>query len=101
MIRQTIDAILGIQRLGRVYILLSPGDKHWAGIFPEGLPERMEVLWCGGESRSATVRNGLEAIAEGVAADDWILVHDAARPCIDPHRVDAMIDVLQDDPVGG
>jgi 2-C-methyl-D-erythritol 4-phosphate cytidylyltransferase/2-C-methyl-D-erythritol 2,4-cyclodiphosphate synthase len=101
MLGHTIDAIMRMRGLSGVYVVLSPGDSHWHSVFPHGQPELLSVIRCGGATRTATVRNGLEAIADRVTVDDWILVHDAARPCIDPSRVEALIDTLRDDPVGG
>ena len=57
----------------------------------------------GGNSRSETITNGLGAIAGSLHmnADDWVLVHDAARPCIRVELVEQFIDELENDPVGG
>ncbi|MBL8509094.1 MAG: 2-C-methyl-D-erythritol 4-phosphate cytidylyltransferase, partial [Chitinimonas sp.] len=61
----------------------------------------LTVLRCGGASRAETVRNGLQALAGELAADDWVLVHDAARPCIAPADVARLITALREDSVGG
>ena len=55
----------------------------------------------GGATRSESVANGLHAIADRVADDDWILVHDAARPCIDAALLARLAAAIGDDPVGG
>ena len=47
-----------------------------------GADERVVALRCGGATRAETVRNALAAIPDA-ANDDWIVVHDAARPCVD------------------
>ena len=101
MIKHTIDALLRIEKLTCIYVVLSPTDDVWGKLFIDGLPDRLQVIRAGGATRAATVRNGLEAIADQATEDDWILVHDAARPCIEPDRVEAMMDELHDDPVGG
>jgi 2-C-methyl-D-erythritol 4-phosphate cytidylyltransferase len=55
----------------------------------------------GGGERSNSVRNGLKALA-GLAADnDWVLVHDAARPCVSRQDVDRLLDRVQTHAVGG
>jgi 2-C-methyl-D-erythritol 4-phosphate cytidylyltransferase len=60
------------------------------------------VLRCGGESRARSVANGLDALAAaGAAADDWVLVHDAARCLVRPDWIDRLIDACSADPVGG
>lgn len=59
------------------------------------------VLRCGGATRAETVLNGLRALAQRVDPDDWVLVHDAARPCLSNALIDRLLDELGEDPVGG
>jgi 2-C-methyl-D-erythritol 4-phosphate cytidylyltransferase len=60
------------------------------------------VRRCGGGSRQASVLNGLLGLAEFGATDqDWVLVHDAARPGITPTLIRTLVATLKDDPVGG
>lgn len=79
-------------------VALAP-DDHW---FENsvGRQEHLCVLRCGGESRERTVRNAIEALT-GAADDDWIVVHDAVRPCIDVASIARLKHELRDDPVGG
>ena len=60
----------------------------------------MTVLRCGGETRAQTVRNALRAISDA-DGDDWIVVHDAVRPCIDAVSLLRLKDELGDDAIGG
>jgi len=55
----------------------------------------------GGGERSNSVRNGLKALAGRAADDDWVLVHDAARPCVSRQDVDRLLDRVQTHAVGG
>jgi 2-C-methyl-D-erythritol 4-phosphate cytidylyltransferase len=55
----------------------------------------------GGSQRSHSVRNGLAALAGRASTDDWVLVHDAARPCVSRQDVDRLLDRVQSHPVGG
>jgi 2-C-methyl-D-erythritol 4-phosphate cytidylyltransferase len=55
----------------------------------------------GGSERSHSVRNGLAALSGRAAVDDWVLVHDAARPCVSRQDVDRLLDRVQAHPVGG
>lgn len=100
MILRTIDQLTRVKGLAHVFVLLAPDDEHWAGM-PGDLPDGVSVLRCGGTTRAATVQQGLESIAGQVQPDDWILVHDAARPCVDPERIEAMMSQLGNDAVGG
>src|SRR5436189_121685 len=59
------------------------------------------ALMCGGATRGETVRNGLAAMAGYAEADDWVAVHDAARPCVDMATLNRLSEALADDPIGG
>jgi 2-C-methyl-D-erythritol 4-phosphate cytidylyltransferase len=61
----------------------------------------LQVLRCGGATRAETVLNGLQAMASVCAPDDWVLVHDAARPCLSDEVLGKLINEVADDPVGG
>ena len=56
-------------------------------------------MYCGGATRAESVANGL--LVSELEADDWVLVHDAARPCLTQSLLNKMIAELRDDPVGG
>jgi len=55
----------------------------------------------GGSERSHSVRNGLAALSGRAAVDDWVLVHDAARPCVSRQDVDRLLTRVQSHPAGG
>ncbi len=61
------------------------------------------MLECGGETRAESVLNGLKAAqgASSINDDDWVLVHDAARPCLSATQLDKLMDELANDEVGG
>jgi len=88
-------------RIDHVYVVLAPGDAHFRQQAWAEFGERVVPLYCGGEARAASVYNGLLAIHDAVAADDWVLVHDAARPCLTVALLDRLIGELRDDPTGG
>lgn len=88
-------------RIERIFVVLSPTDRRWNNYAWQGWEERIEVLRCGGRTRAETVLNGLDAIAKVCAPDDWVLVHDAARPCLSDDMLAKLIDEVADDPVGG
>lgn len=97
MLRHAVRALLGDERIARVVVAVGPGDSH-AQAALDGLP-RVVCLPCGGETRARTVANALARCDAG--ADDWILVHDAARPGLPPAVLGALIDACLDDEVGG
>jgi 2-C-methyl-D-erythritol 4-phosphate cytidylyltransferase len=65
-----------------VFVVLAVNDEQFAREDWSALGEKVQPLYCGGETRRASVLNGLAAVLGDVDADDWLLVHDAARPCL-------------------
>lgn len=91
-----------VARISRVFVVLSPQDDDWARHDWSALGPRLQPLFCGGATRADSVLNGLRAVANQVHAADWILVHDAARPCLTVAQVDELIDtVCQASPADG
>lgn len=84
----------------RVHVVLSSDDGWWAGYDWSGFA-KLAVLRCGGATRAESVLNGLRAMRGEVTEEDWVLVHDAARPCLSPALLDRLLVELADDPVGG
>lgn len=101
MLVHTLRAFLKGESIAGVHLVISENDE-WFATLPTGeFGARLQVHRVGGPLRAASVSNGLAAMAATVAADDWILVHDAARPCITPAMIEDLIAHLQDDAVGG
>ncbi|MEJ8798792.1 2-C-methyl-D-erythritol 4-phosphate cytidylyltransferase [Trinickia caryophylli] len=96
----TLAAFDACNEFAQTLVVLAPDDTHFDARRFAGL--RFAVRRCGGASRQASVMNGLAALAEfGAAADDWVLVHDAARPGITPGLIRTLVAALKDDAVGG
>lgn len=87
-------------RIERIHVVLSPEDDWWPAHDWSGL-RKLTVLRCGGATRAQSVLNGLRAMQGEVMMDDWVLVHDAARPCLSSALLDRLLAGLADDPVGG
>jgi 2-C-methyl-D-erythritol 4-phosphate cytidylyltransferase len=97
MVLHTIAAFAAVPRLHGVMVVVSEGDT-----FFESANAPVSVAHCGGATRAQTVGNGLQALLEaGARANDWVLVHDAARCLIRPAQIDALIDACLPDAVGG
>ena len=82
-----------------VFVVLAPDDRTFAGQDWSAFDGRLEPLYCGGESRRDSVYNGL--IASQIDADDWVLVHDAARPCLSQQDLRALLRECESDEIGG
>lgn len=82
-----------------IVVALAPDDVHFDAL---GSARRgVTALRCGGATRGATVRRALQAIAARAGDDDWILVHDAARPCVPREALARLVREVADDAVGG
>lgn len=101
LIFHTLAALTAHPAIERVWVVLSPNDAEWSRHDWLALGPKLETVRCGGATRAASVTNGLRAAAMAAADDDWILVHDAARPCLSAAMLDALVAGLADDPVGG
>ena len=93
LIHHTLSVFCSHPSIDRVYVVISPEDEWWQ----PGLP--VETLTCGGNTRAASVLNGLHAMPAD--QDDWVLVHDAARPCLTHAMLDRLFAELDHDNVGG
>lgn len=98
MLGHTLDAFIANPRIAHTYVVVSADDGQIDALLPL---ERVSVLRCGGATRMESVLNGLRALREQTGDDDWVLVHDAARPGLTPALIDALLDGVGDDPVGG
>ena len=101
MMFHSVEAIAAVSRVERLFVVLSPLDRHWGEHDWSALPEKIEATFCGGAHRAESVLNTLKFLEGRIAKDDWVMVHDAARPCILTELVEQFLDEVGDDPVGG
>jgi len=84
-----------------VFVVLAPGDTQFAQEDWSAFGTRLEPLYCGGGTRRDSVYNGVVAAMAAVDADDWMLVHDAARPCLPRGDLERLIAECSSDAIGG
>jgi len=101
MIRHALEVLCASPRIQRVFVVLAEGDDIWERFDWSGLGAKLSNLRCGGATRADSVLNGLMAISAVAKADDWMLVHDAARPCLSPAQLDGLIEQVGNDETGG
>ena len=101
LIQRAIDALYCDVRIQQIFIVLAPQDDYFRKINWAAYHGKLEPLYCGGATRAASVLNGLVAIAGAVQPDDWVLVHDAARPCLNAQLLNRLLMEIADDDVGG
>ncbi|HAJ70767.1 MAG TPA: 2-C-methyl-D-erythritol 4-phosphate cytidylyltransferase [Methylophilaceae bacterium] len=100
LIQHVIEVFEQATLIHSVHVVLCEQDAHWRSHYISACT-KVQVHYCGGDSRAQTVLNGLSAIADMVAADDWVLVHDAARPGLTNQLLDQFTSELAYDDVGG
>ena len=102
MVSHTLAALAAVARLKLVLVALAPDDEEFERRVDLPVGKRFAISRCGGNSRAETVAAGLSRLLKlGARADDWVLVHDAARCLVRAEWIDRLIDVCADDPVGG
>jgi len=89
----SLRALLAEPRVHAIVVVLAAGDAHWPAIAGKlNSPKLLSTI--GGAQRQDSVMNGLDFLMPRAARDDWILVHDAARPCLSGSDLSALIDAL-------
>ena len=99
VLEQTLLRLLQAEVFSAVSVAISVEDPYW----PE-LPlasHAKVVTAAGGKERADSVLSALKAIRDVAADSDWVLVHDAARPCLTTDDIHLLINTLVDDEVGG
>jgi 2-C-methyl-D-erythritol 4-phosphate cytidylyltransferase len=84
-----------------VFVVLAPEDRVFTTHDWSAFGSKMKPLYCGGQTRRDSVYNGLIATMAELEADDWVLVHDAARPCLPRKDLDNLVREIANDAVGG
>ena len=98
MLRHALEAFLASAQIAHTFVVVSADDGQIDAVVP---PSGVTVLRCGGATRMESVQNGLRALREQLSDDDWVLVHDAARPGLTPALVATLIAGVGDAPAGG
>ena len=101
MLRHSISRLLAASEVEVVFVVLAPGDTEFRTHDWSAFGERIAPLYCGGATRRESVLNGLVACASAVDPNDWMLVHDAARPCLGQVELRRLIERAGADEVGG
>ncbi|WP_342243146.1 2-C-methyl-D-erythritol 4-phosphate cytidylyltransferase [Pseudomonas sp. OTU5201] len=100
IIEHSLDCFLDHPQLKGLVISLSADDPYWPALSCAS-DERI-IRADGGKERADSVLSALLRLAErGARANDWVLVHDAARPNLSRFDLDLLLAELADDPVGG
>lgn len=99
VLEQTLIRLASAPRLAGIVVALAAGDTYWPALNLQlDIPLRPVV---GGSARCESVLAALDSLLEAADPRDWVLVHDAARPCVRAADVERLMDALSDDAVGG
>lgn len=99
ILEHSLKVFVNLPFVQRVVVALSKEDVYWSGLAICHNPKIMTVE--GGLSRAHSVLNGLLALSHHAHQNDWVMVHDAVRPCVRRDDVERLWHNLQDDAVGG
>ena len=102
VILHTLERLCTHPRVRGVMVGISDQDRHWQALIPmlANLPKFLGK-YSSGETRAHTVLNGLKALSKHAKSDDWVLVHDAVRPCLRHADVDKLISAVGNGLEGG
>ena len=95
VILHTLERLCTHPRVRGVMVGIADQDRHWQALIPmlANLPKFLGK-YSGGETRAHTVLNGLKALSKHAKSDDWVLVHDAVRPCVRHEDIDQLISIV-------
>lgn len=99
VIEHSLERLLDHPLITRVFVALSSDDQWWYNCCYAKHANIVRVP--GGQERSHSVLNALHRIRQEADPEDWVLVHDAARPCLRGSDINRLIGVLDEHPVGG
>ena len=92
VLSHSLNRLAAVEKIDAVFVGISETDKHWQKLV---LPQGIRVAcYTGGQSRAETVWLGLQALKKCASAGDWVLVHDAARPCVQVKDIDSLISAV-------
>jgi 2-C-methyl-D-erythritol 4-phosphate cytidylyltransferase len=97
--QHTLSRLLKLSIIEAIYAPCDLASAYWSKV-PATHDKRVHLI-AGGSNRAQSVVNGLSAINGFAADNDWVLVHDMARPCVTPENIGQLIAALVGHPVGG
>lgn len=99
VIEHTLYRLSLQSRIVEIIVVLSKDDSSWRKLHLNWISTPLRTV-IGGDERCHSVLNGLKSISARAADNDWVLVHDAARPCLRPDDIESLISECQDEAGG-
>jgi 2-C-methyl-D-erythritol 4-phosphate cytidylyltransferase len=99
VLEQTLNRLLQSDVFSAIAVAISKEDPYWPELAFSNHKKIMTAA--GGKERADSVLSALKSLREQASDDDWVLVHDAARPCLTSADIHRLIETLKNDDVGG
>lgn len=99
VIEHTLAVFNDCKSVTQVIVAISKEDEYWQSVNSEITKSVHKVD--GGKERCDSVLNGLKYLKDKAEPDDWVLVHDAARPCLRNDDLSLLLEKVKDHEVGG
>lgn len=99
VIEHSLELFANHPQISGIVVALGPDDGYWGATAYAAHPKLIRAI--GGGERCHSVLNALAALAGQAEDHDWVLVHDAARPCLRREDLDLLIECLLEDAIGG
>lgn len=99
ILEHTINNLAKFPQIEKIIVAIQPEDNYWPAISLTH-PQKI-ITTIGGRERIHSVLHGLHALTKFAKKEDWVLVHDAVRPCLPEQDFLSLIEACQDHPVGG
>lgn len=99
VLEHTLEIFFRHPRVSGVVLAIAADDGWFADL--DIVAPKPFITVTGGEERCHSVLNALQALRGLADPMDWVMVHDAARPCLSNRDLENLMDVLGGDPVGG
>lgn len=99
VIIHTLEKLNSVDRIESIQVGLSPDDDLWQSL--SDIPGKVIDVFHGGETRAETVIQGLKRLTGSSGCDDWVLIHDAARPCVRVESIKRLIEYVLTSGQGG
>lgn len=103
LILHSLRRLSAVKKIEKIVVVIHPEDSRWAELeksIKEEFGNRIITVMGGGE-RYQSVLNGLTALTEFAGKDDWVLVHDAVRPCVRTSDIENLIQKASLHSIGG
>ncbi len=99
VLEHSLNRLLNCPEMEGAVVAISSGDEYWKDLNYHH--DKTVLVATGGKERCDSVLSALQKLSQTADDDDWVLVHDAARPCVRQEDIHKLIQSCKDHPVGG